>query len=180
MNPHALEVAVIDTDKNKGLSLVAGRRKPSTLRIPRFLGHQTDSFPGIRKPQKTVQDNPGAIYNLGKAGGILIFQDDHTLLRFAAGSLFDGEISLAVKPPELGFDVPGRGLLDQERLALRIARRGNIFGAWCGAGGDWFRCAETELAMKETIQAGIFAECTYRTLRVERCMATPLKFRRCK
>lgn len=112
-----------------------------------------------------------------KAGGILVYQDDNTLLRLACGVHFDGEISFTVKSPELGFFVPGRGLLEEKKLALRVARCGDRFEAWCGSGGNWYKCAEAEVKMKGKVQAGIFAECTYRALEIERCTAVPLKFR---
>lgn len=159
-------------EKGFELAPIVGTGVLTNVYIPRLMRQVEGDF-----VIEAVLDFEGS---LAKAGGILIYQDDNTLLRFSCGALFDGEISLAVKSPELGLYVPGRGLLEEQRLVLRVERRGNAFGAWCGSGRDWFKCAEAEVGMQEKIQVGIFAECTYRTLRVERCMAVPVKFRAVK
>ena len=111
-----------------------------------------------------------------KAGGILVYQEDNTLIRFGAGIQFDGEVTLTVKSPEQGFSVIARGLLEAETLYLRLERQGDTFRAWCSNGDEWYSCGETELEMAEKLDIGLFAECAYRHLSLMRCTDTPLRF----
>ena len=115
--------------------------------------------------------------NLTRAGGILVYQDDNTLIRYGVGIHFDGEITLTAKSPEQGFFVVGRGLLAARQVALRLARQGDCFRAWCSDGTKWYSCGHTEVKMNEQIQVGLFAECTYRDwFSPTRCTATPVRF----
>jgi regulation of enolase protein 1 (concanavalin A-like superfamily) len=114
---------------------------------------------------------------LTKAGGILVYQDDHTLVRLGVGIQFDGEITLTVKSPEQGFFVTARGLLEAENIVLRLARQQNRFTAWCSDGNNWYKCGQANVKMNNTIEAGVFAECTYRNFSLQRCTATPVRFR---
>lgn len=112
-----------------------------------------------------------------RAGGLLVYQDDRTLLRLMAGMHLDGEISLAVKSPELGLAVVGRGLMPVNEPRLRLARRGNCFTAWCGDGDSWYRCGYTELPLDHRVEAGIVVETTQRHFCLNRCAVAPVVFR---
>ena len=114
---------------------------------------------------------------LTKAGGILVYQDDHTLIRLGVGIQFDGEITLTVKSPEQGFFITARGLLDAESIILRLKREQNRFTAWCSDGYTWYCCGRANVKMQEKIQVGLFAECTYRDFSLVRCTATPVRFK---
>jgi hypothetical protein len=112
-----------------------------------------------------------------RAGGILLYQDDNTLIRYGAGLDFDGDVTLTVKSPERGLYIVGRGLLTGERTTLRLARKGTRFCAWCSDGHDWYRCGEAEASMRLELQVGLFAECAYRELSsLTRCTTRPVHF----
>jgi regulation of enolase protein 1 (concanavalin A-like superfamily) len=115
--------------------------------------------------------------NMTKAGGILVYQDDYTLIRLGIGIQFDGEISLTVKSPEQGFFIVARGLLTAEHIILRLARQQHRFTAFCSDGDNWYKCGQAMMTMNETVEVGIFAECAYRTFSLKRCTATPVRFR---
>lgn len=120
--------------------------------------------------------------NRRRAGGILVYQDDLTLVRYGAGIHFDGDITLTAKSPDLGLRIVSRGLLTEgDTTSLRLERRGSRFLAWCGDGSCWYRCGEAELAMDGELQVGLFAECTYRDfLSPTRCTDTPVRFTQVK
>jgi regulation of enolase protein 1 (concanavalin A-like superfamily)/DNA-binding CsgD family transcriptional regulator len=114
--------------------------------------------------------------DLRRAGGILVYQDDNTLIRYGAGIQFDGEITLTVKSPTQGFFVIGRGLLEAQCLTLRLERQGNLFKTFCSDGKEWYSCGEAEVAMRPRVEVGVFAECAYRHLSLVRCTAESVRF----
>jgi len=111
-----------------------------------------------------------------RAGGLLVYQDDRTLLRLMAGMHLDGEISLTVKSREHGLAVVGRGLLPVDEPRLRLARRGNCFTAWCGDGDSWYRCGRAEIPLDHRVEAGIVVETTQRHFCLNRCAVAPVEF----
>ena len=111
------------------------------------------------------------------AGGLLVFADDYTLLRFGAGLQCDSEVTLTVKSDETGFATVARGILEEApHVHLRLVRRGNTFSGWCGDGATWYRVGEVRMAFPLQVQVGIFAECTYRMFSLERCTDNPVRF----
>lgn len=114
--------------------------------------------------------------NLTRAGGLLAYQDDRHLIRLGAGIQYDGEVTLSAKAPDRALAIVGRGLLEAERLRLRLERRGPHFTAWCSRGEEWYRCGQVELEMGGRLEVGLFAECTYRMYARDRCTATPVRF----
>lgn len=113
-----------------------------------------------------------------RAGGILVYQDDNTLIRYGVGIDYDDDVTLSVKSPDLGLRIVGRGLLAQgDATTLRIARQGPHFAAWCSDGDQWYRCGQTHLELAGPIQVGLFAECAYRDWYSPiRCTTTPVRF----
>lgn len=115
--------------------------------------------------------------DLRRAGGILVYQDDNTLIRYGIGIHFDGEVTLTGKSSEQGFYVVGRGLLEGSRYILRLTREAGWFTAWCSDGGTWYRCGRIAVRMGRQIQVGLFAECAYRDwFSPTRCTTTPVRF----
>ena len=115
-----------------------------------------------------------------KAGGILAYQDDDTLIRLGAGIQYDGEITLTIKSPARGFSIIARGLLEAESLHLRLERDRDRFRVWCGNGREWFSSGQVSLPMGKRMDIGIFAECAYRHHSLVRCTNAPLKFKEVK
>lgn len=112
-----------------------------------------------------------------RAGGILVYQDDQTLIRYGSGIDYDDEVTLAVKSTDQGFAVTGRGLLRGVRRALRIRRQADTFTTWGSDGDGWYRCGEARIGMRRQIQVGLFAECAYRDwFSTTRVTATPVSF----
>lgn len=140
----------------------------SNVYVPRLMQEVEENF--------TIETVLDYREDLTRAGGILVYQDDNTLIRYGAGIHFDGELTLTIKSPEQGFFVVGRGLLTARQLTLRLAREGNCFKAWCSDGKRWYRCGQAMIEMRERIEVGLFAECTYRHLSLVRCTATPVRF----
>lgn len=116
--------------------------------------------------------------DLTRAGGILLYHDDNTLIRYGAGIDFDGDITLTVKSSEQGFRIVGRGLLAASDIAtLRLVRRGQHYHAWCSDGNTWSRCGHVSIDTPEEVQVGLFAECAYRDgISLTRCAETPVRF----
>ena len=64
------------------------------------------------------------------AGGLLVFVNDHTLLRFGVGLQYEGEVTLTVKSARTGFAVVARGLIaNAHHVHLRLQRRGDLVTA---------------------------------------------------
>jgi len=114
--------------------------------------------------------------SMTQAGGILIYQDDDTLIRLGCGIQADGEITFSVKSPFHGFVITARGLLLSDRVRLRLARRENNLAAFCSDGKKWYECGQIKLDMNDEIRAGLYAECTYRVFAADRCTTTPVRF----
>ncbi len=112
------------------------------------------------------------------AGGLLVFVNDHTLLRFGVGLQYEGEVTLTVKSARTGFAVVARGLIaNAHHVHLRLQRRGDLFTAWCGDGNGWYSAGDVTLGLAEDLQVGIFAECSYRLYAIDRTESNPVCFK---
>lgn len=142
----------------------------SNVYAPRLMLEKTGDF--IFETTVDLSDDPLV------AGGILVYQEDATLIRFGTGIQANGEITLTAKSYEMGFLQYSRGLCASSQIAMRIARRGDEFCAWCSDGDQWWCCGSIEFPTKQTLQVGIYAECSYRIFAATRCNDTPVKFTR--
>lgn len=112
------------------------------------------------------------------AGGLLVYQDDDHLIRFGLGIQADGEVTLTVKTADGGMAFVSRGILEAPVVRMALRREGDLFSAWvrAGDGGDWQSAGSCRVPLAAALDVGVFAECTYRLIALERCETNPMRF----
>ena len=85
-------------------------------------------------------------------GGLLIWKDKDSFLRFEKGVHGQNEVRLR-------WPVVGRGLLPGDKeVHLRLERSGEQFSAYCKKDGkNWLTCGKLTLSLDDPIQIGIYA-----------------------
>ena len=117
---------------------------------PRLLHPMTGDFAVQTVISPALDDRPWL-------GGLLVWRDEDNFLQLEGGRLgvhqysFRGRVGGSER-------IVGRGMLERDRVFLRLERRNHRIRALCSPDGEtWYTLGKTEVDLGAQVQVGLFA-----------------------